>query len=144
MTRNQHSSTFMCLEPSVLCLKMEMIDMASSRLKHIKRYLLATQEDLTGCTLLISTKLKKVSVLHLMTQNSLSIPTEDATEKLNFNKLADPDSDDDTPTEIVANDNNVNNVDDHGDGGGNIDNNGEFTSTDGESSRQLRKQLRGS
>ena len=48
------------------------------------------------------------------------------------------------PTELVANDNNVNNVDDHdGDDGGNIDNNGESTSTGGESSRQPWQQLRG-
>ena len=38
---------------------------------------------------------------------------------------------------------NVNNVDDHGDGGENIDNNGEPTSTDGESSRQLGNNLMG-
>ena len=50
MTRNQHSSTFMCLDPSALCFKMDMNDVASSRLKHMKQSLLATQEDLTGCT----------------------------------------------------------------------------------------------
>ena len=46
-----------------------------------------------------------------------SIQTEDASEKLKFNNLSDPDSDDDdTQPEIVADVNNVNNNDDHGDG----------------------------
>ena len=47
-----------------------------------------------------------------------NIQTEDAIEKLKFNNLSDPDSDDDdTQPEIVADGNNVNNDDDHGDGG---------------------------
>ena len=65
-----------------------------------------------------------------------SIQTENASEKLKFNNLLDPDSNDDnTQPEIVADVNNVNNNDDHGygdgdgGGGGNIDNNGESTST---------------
>ena len=61
-----------------------------------------------------------------------SIQTEDASEKLKFNNLSDPESDDDdTQPEIVADVNNVNNNDDHGDGGGggNIGNNRESTST---------------
>ena len=66
-----------------------------------------------------------------------SIQTEDASETLKFNNLSDPDSDDEIPSEVVANDNNDNNDDDQGNGGGNFDNNGESTSTGGESSRQL-------
>ena len=63
-----------------------------------------------------------------------SIQTLDASEKLKFDNLSDPDSDDETPPEVVANDINVNNDDVHG--GGNIDNNGESTSIGEESSRQ--------
>ena len=60
-----------------------------------------------------------------------NIQTEDASEKLKFNNLSDPDSDDenDTQHEIVADGNNVNNDGDHGEGGGNIDLNGESTNT---------------
>ena len=66
------------------------------------------------------------------------IQTEDATEKLKFNNLFDPDSDDDdTQPEIFADGNNVNNDDDHGDNGGNIDFNGESTDTGEESSRNV-------
>ena len=43
----------------------------------------------------------------------------------------------DTQPEIVANDNNVNNDGDHGEGGGNIDINGESTDTSEESSRNV-------
>ena len=52
-----------------------------------------------------------------------NIQTRDATEKLKFNNLSDPDSDDDDtqPEIVVVFVNNVNNDDDHGDGGGNID-----------------------
>ena len=49
-----------------------------------------------------------------------SIQTEDASTKLKFNNLSDPDCDDNMPTEVVANDNNDNNDnndDDHGDVG---------------------------
>ena len=67
-----------------------------------------------------------------------NIQTEDATEKLKFNNLSDPDSDDDDiKPEIVADDNNVNNDDVHGDGGRNIDFNGESTNTGEESSRNV-------
>ena len=67
-----------------------------------------------------------------------NIQTEDATEKLKFNNLSDPDSDDDdTQPEIVADVNNVNHDDDHGDGGGNIDFNGESTNTGEESLRNV-------
>ena len=65
------------------------------------------------------------------------IQTEDATEKLKFN-LSDLDSDDeDVQLEIIADGNNVNNDDDHGDGAGNIDFNGESTNTGEESSRNV-------
>ena len=37
----------------------------------------------------------------------LSIQTEDAIEKLKFNNLSNPDSEDDIPTEFVVNENNV-------------------------------------
>ena len=63
-----------------------------------------------------------------------NIQTEDASEKLKFNNLSDPESDDDdTQPDIVADVNNVNNNDDHGDGGENIGNNGESISTGEES-----------
>ena len=66
------------------------------------------------------------------------IQTEDATEKLKFNNLFDPDSnDDDTQPEIVADGNNVNNDDDHGDGGRNIDFNGESTEIGEKSSKNV-------
>ena len=52
--------------------------------------------------------------------------------------MLDPESDDeDTQPEIVTDVNNVINNDDHGDGGGNIDNNGESTSTGEESLTHL-------
>ena len=67
-----------------------------------------------------------------------NIQTEDAIEKLKFNNLSDPNSDDDdTQPEIIADDNNVNNDGVHGDGGGNIDFNGESTDTGEESSRNV-------
>ena len=68
-----------------------------------------------------------------------NIQIEDASEKLKFNNLSDPDSDDDDDTqpEIVADDNNVNNDGDNGEGGGNIDLNGESTDTGEESSRNI-------
>ena len=67
-----------------------------------------------------------------------NIQTKDASEKLKFNNLSDPDFDDeDTQPEIGADDNNVNNDGDHGEGGGNIDLNGESTDTGEESSRNL-------
>ena len=67
-----------------------------------------------------------------------NIQTKDASKKRKFNNLSDPDSDDDdTQPEIVANRNNVNNDGDHGDGGGNIDFNGESTNTSEESSRNV-------
>ena len=73
-----------------------------------------------------------------MTQNSLNIQTEDASEKLKFNNLSNPDSDDeDTQPEIVTDDNNVNHDGDHGEGGGNIDFNGESTNTSKELSRNV-------
>ena len=71
-----------------------------------------------------------------------NIQITDATEKLKFNNLSDPDSDDDdTPPEIVDDDNNVNNDDVHGDGGGNIDFNGESTDIGEESSRNVGNNL---
>ena len=74
-------------------------------------------------------------MLYLMTLNSLISKHEDATEKLKFNNLSDPDSDDDdTQPEIVADGNDVNNDGDHG---GNIDFNGESTNTGEESSRNV-------
>ena len=64
-----------------------------------------------------------------------NIQTEDAIEKLKFNNLSDPDSDDeDTQPEIVADDNNFNSDGDHGE---NIDLNGESTNTGEESSRNV-------
>ena len=55
-----------------------------------------------------------------------NIQTEDASEKLKFNNLSDPDSDDeDTQPEIVADTND----NDDGESGGNIDLNGESTDT---------------
>ena len=66
-----------------------------------------------------------------------NIQIEDASEKLKFNNLSDPDSDDeDTQPEIVA-DTNDNNDGDHGKNGGNIDLNGESTNTGIESSRNI-------
>ena len=66
-----------------------------------------------------------------------NIQTEDASEKLKFNNLSYPDSDDeDTQPEIVA-ETNVNNDGDHGESGGNIDLNGESTNTGEESSRNV-------
>ena len=63
-----------------------------------------------------------------------NIQTEDASEKLKFNNLSDPDSDDeDTQPEIVA-ETNDNNYGDHDESGGNIDLNGESTNTSEESS----------
>ena len=73
-----------------------------------------------------------------------NIQTEDASEKLKFNNLSNPDSDEeDTQPEIVADDNNVNNYSDHGEGGGNIDLNGESTNTGEESSRNVGNNSRG-
>ena len=73
-----------------------------------------------------------------------NIQTEDATGKLKFNNLLDPDSDDDdTQHEIVADVDNVNNDDDHGDGGGNIDFNEESTDSGEESSRNVGNNSRG-
>ena len=67
-----------------------------------------------------------------------NIQTEDANEKLKFNNLSDPSSDDDdTQPEIVVDGNNDYNDDDHGDGGRNININGEFTDTGEESSRNV-------
>ena len=67
-----------------------------------------------------------------------NIQTEDATEKLKFNNLSYPYSDDDdTQPEIVVDGNNVNNDDDHGDGGENMDFNGESIDTGEESSRNV-------
>ena len=66
-----------------------------------------------------------------------NIQTEDASEKLKFNNLSDPDSDDeDTQPEILA-ETNVNNDGDHGESGGNIDLNAESTDTGEESSRNV-------
>ena len=66
-----------------------------------------------------------------------NIQTEDAFEKLKFNNLSDPDSDDDdTQPEIVA-EINVNNDGDHTESGGNIDLNGESTDTGVELSRNV-------
>ena len=63
-----------------------------------------------------------------------NIQTEDASEKLKFNNLSDPDSDgEDTQPEIVA-ETNVNNDGDHGE---NIDLNGESTDTVAELSRNV-------
>ena len=67
-----------------------------------------------------------------------NIQIEDASEKLKFNNLSDPDSDDEyNQPEIVADVNNVNNDGDNGEGGGNIDLNGESTDTGEESSRNV-------
>ena len=67
-----------------------------------------------------------------------NVQIEDASEKLKFNNLSNPDSDDeDTQHEIVADDNNVNHDGDHGEGGGNIDFNRESTDTGEESSRNV-------
>ena len=66
-----------------------------------------------------------------------NIQTEDASEKLKFNNLSDPDSDDeDTQPEIVA-ETNVNNYGNHVGSGGNIELNGESTNTGEESSRNV-------
>ena len=73
-----------------------------------------------------------------------NIQTEDASEKLKFNNLPNPDSDDDdTQPEIVADVNNVNNDGDHGEGGINIDLNGESTDTGEKSSRNVGNNSRG-
>ena len=65
-----------------------------------------------------------------------NIQTEDASEKLKFNNLSDPNFDDeDTQHEIVA-ETNVND-DNHGESGGNIDLNGESTDTGEKSSRNI-------
>ena len=67
-----------------------------------------------------------------------NIQTEDASEKLKFNNLSDLYSDDEyTQPETVVDDNNVNNDGDHGEGGGNIDLNGESTDTGEESPRNV-------
>ena len=72
-----------------------------------------------------------------------NIQTEDTSEKLKFNNLSDPDSDDeDTQHEITA-ETNVNNDGDHGESGRNIDLNGESTDTGEESSRNVGNNLRG-
>ena len=66
-----------------------------------------------------------------------NIQTEDASEKLKFNNLSDPDSDDeDTPPVVVA-ETNVNNDGDHGESGGNIDLNGESIDTVDVSSKNV-------
>ena len=63
-----------------------------------------------------------------------NIQTEDASEKLKFNNLSDPDSDvEDTQPEIVADTND----NDDGESGGNIDHKGESTDTGLESSRNV-------
>ena len=63
-----------------------------------------------------------------------NIPTEDASEKLKFNNLSGPDSDDKfTQPEIVVDTND----NDDGESGGNIDHNGESTDTGLESSRNV-------
>ena len=65
-----------------------------------------------------------------------NIQTEDALEKLKFNNLSDPDSDDeDTQPKIVV-ETNVNDCN-HGESGGNIDLNGESTDSCEESSRNV-------
>ena len=67
-----------------------------------------------------------------------NIQTEYAYEKLKFNNLSDPDSDDYyTQPEIVAIGNNVNNDGDHGVGSVNIEFNGESTDTGEVSSRNV-------
>ena len=72
-----------------------------------------------------------------------NIQTEDASEKLKFNNLSDPDFDDeDTQPEIVA-ETNVNNDGDHGESGGTIYLNGESTDTGEESSRNVGNNSRG-
>ena len=112
-----------------------MIVEASWRLKHMKLCLLGTQEDLTVCTILVGQHQVKESVNVTFDDTKLpNIQTEDATEKLKFNNLSDPDSDDDaTQLEVVADGNIENNDGDHGDGGGIIDFNGESTDTGEES-----------
>ena len=63
-----------------------------------------------------------------------NIQTEDASEKLKFNNLSDPDSDgEDNQPEIVADTND----NDYGESGGNIDHSGESTDTGLESSRNM-------
>ena len=69
-----------------------------------------------------------------------NIQTGDASEKLKFNNLSDPVSDDeDTQPEIVADTND----NDDGESGGNIDHNGESTNTGLESSRNVGNISRG-
>ena len=66
-----------------------------------------------------------------------NIQIEDASEKLKFNNLSDPDSDDEDIQPEIVSDDNVNNDGDHVEGGGNIDLNGESTDTGEESSRNV-------
>ena len=104
----------------------------------MKLYLLVIQEDHTRVYIIGQHQVKESVNITFYDTKLPNIQTEDASEKLKFNNLSDPDSDDeDTQPEIVANDNNVNNDGDHGEGGGNIDLNGESTDTGEESSRNV-------
>ena len=117
---------------------MEIIVEASSRLKHMNLCLLGIQEDLTGMYIIGQHQVKESVNVTFDDTILPNIQTKDATEKLKFNNLSDPDSDDDdTQPEIVVDDNNVYNDDVHGDGGGNTDFNGESTDTGEELSRNV-------